>query len=96
LPGFSLAYKRRIKELYPTGFELSGYGEGLPFDWNSVEIDPGGLRDRLGIPQVRFHTKAEAPRTVTIKLSGYKTVERKVVPDGKPVPIGLNLEKEPQ
>ena len=37
---------------------MSGYGEGLALASNYIEIDPGGLRDRFGIPQVRFHTSA--------------------------------------
>ncbi len=38
--------------------------------------------------------KRDAPRAITIKLAGYKTVEKKCVPDGKPIPIGVTLEKE--
>ncbi len=38
--------------------------------------------------------KRDAPRTVTIKLAGYKTVEKTLVPDGKPIPIAVTLEKE--
>jgi len=59
LPGFGSPYKDTIKELYPTGISLTGQGEGLAFFSNYVEIDPGGRTDRLGIPQVRFHTNAE-------------------------------------
>jgi len=51
LPGFGRAYKRKIKELYPPAVHLSGYGEGLPFYSNYVEIDPA-LCDRHRIPQV--------------------------------------------
>ena len=35
------------------------------------------------------------PRRVTVKLSGYKTVEQKFVPDGKTIPIVLTLQKTP-
>jgi choline dehydrogenase-like flavoprotein len=59
LPGFGSSYKKRIKELYPASMSLTGQGEGLAFYSNYVEIDPAGLTDRLGIPQVRFHTNAE-------------------------------------
>jgi hypothetical protein len=38
--------------------------------------------------------RGEAPRTITVKLSGYKMVEKQVIPDGKPIPIGLTLEKQ--
>jgi choline dehydrogenase-like flavoprotein len=75
LPGFGSAYKRRIKELYPSGFDMSGYGEGLAFDSNYVEIDPDGLRDRLGIPQVRFHTNAEYPQAVAMLEEMYGEIE---------------------
>jgi len=59
LPGFGAAYKKRIKDLYPTWMTLTGQGEGLAFSSNYVEIDPDGQTDRLGIPQVRFHTYSE-------------------------------------
>ncbi|MGH9326580.1 MAG: GMC oxidoreductase [Terriglobia bacterium] len=75
LPGFGLAYKRKIKELYPAGFHMGGFGEGLAFDWNYVEIDPGGLRDRLGIPQVRFHTNSEYPQSVAMLAEMYGQIE---------------------
>lgn len=74
-PGFGSAYKRRIKELYPAQFAIGGYGEGLSFDWNYVEIDPGGLRDRYGIPQVRFHTNAEYPQAFAILDEMYAQIE---------------------
>jgi len=38
----------------------------------------------------------DAPRTVTIKLDGYKAVEKTFIPDGKTIPIGLTLEKDSQ
>jgi hypothetical protein len=38
--------------------------------------------------------RGENPRTITIKLKGYKTVEKKVIPEGRPIPIGLKLEAE--
>ncbi len=75
LPGFGSAYKKKIKELYPAAVSMSGYGEGLAFDWNSVEIDPGGLRDRLGIPQVRFHTNAEYDHAFAILDEMYGQIE---------------------
>jgi len=75
LPGFGSAYKKRIKELYPAAVEMGGYGEGLPFFWNYVEIDPDGLRDRLGIPQVRFHTSAEYEQAFAILDEMYSQIE---------------------
>jgi hypothetical protein len=38
--------------------------------------------------------QGDTPRKVTIKMTGYKTVEKAVVPDGKTIPIGLTLEKQ--
>ncbi|MGH9469332.1 MAG: GMC oxidoreductase [Terriglobia bacterium] len=75
LPGFGTAYKRRIKELYPAAFNMGGYGEGLAFATNYVEIDPNGLRDRLGIPQVRFHTSAEYPQAFAMVEEMYGQME---------------------
>ncbi len=75
LPGFGSAYKKKIKERYPAGVSMGGYGEGLPFDWNYVEIDPDGLRDRLGIPQVRFHTSAEYDHAFAILDEMYGQIE---------------------
>lgn len=35
-------------------------------------------------------------RTLKIVMAGYKTVEKKITPDGKRIPIGIDLEKESQ
>jgi choline dehydrogenase-like flavoprotein len=75
LPGFGLAYKRKIKELYPAAVSIGGYGEGLAFDSNYLEIDPDGLRDRWGIPQVRFHTSAEYDHAFAIRDEMYGQME---------------------
>ena len=75
LPGFGSAYKKRIKELYPAGVSIDGYGEGLPFDWNFVEIDPEGLKDRYGIPQVCFHTNAEYDHAFAMRDEMYGQME---------------------
>ncbi len=75
LPGFGAAFKRRIKELYPASVSMSGYGEGLALASNYIEIDPGGLRDRFGIPQVRFHTSAEYEHAFAIRDEMYGQME---------------------
>jgi choline dehydrogenase-like flavoprotein len=75
LPGFGSSYKERIKELYPAAVSIDGYGEGLPFDWNYVEIDPEGLKDRYGIPQVRFHTNAEYDHAFAMRDEMYGQME---------------------
>ena len=38
----------------------------------------------------------DAPRVITIKMSGFKTAEERVIPDGKTIPIGLTLEPAPR
>jgi hypothetical protein len=51
--------------------------------------------NKLGVtPVVTNLMKRDAPRTVTVKLPGYKTFEKQFEPDGKPIPLGLTLEKE--
>jgi choline dehydrogenase-like flavoprotein len=97
LAGFGASYKKRIKELYPAGLTMSGYGEGLAFPWNYVEIDPDGLKDRYGIPQVRFHTSADYEHAFAILEEMYDKIEEilrasgaQVLPyqRGKPMPLG--------
>ncbi|MEJ2009242.1 MAG: GMC oxidoreductase [Acidobacteriota bacterium] len=97
LPGFGSAYKKKIKELYPAAVSMGGYGEGLALDSNYVEIDPDGLRDPWGMPQVRFHTSAEYPEAYAmvdemygqvneiLKASGAEILPYK---KGNPEPLG--------
>ena len=75
LPGFGAGFKKRIKDLYPANVDISGYGEGLPFEHNYVEIDPDGLTDRYGIPQVRFHTSAEYEHSFAMRDEMYGQME---------------------
>lgn len=82
LPGFGSAFKKRIKELYPAAVSMDGYGEGLPFDWNFVEIDPEGLKDRHGIPQVRFHTNAEYDHAFAMRDEMYGQMEEILMASG--------------
>ena len=97
LPGFGSAYKKRIKELYPANVSIGGYGEGLAFASNYVEIDPDGLKDRYGIPQVRFHTTAEYDHAFAMRDFMYDEMERILKASGaeilpyrkvKPYPLG--------
>ena len=57
-----------------------------------VEIDG----NRAGVSPLAFVLikHGDTPRVITIKMNGYKTVEKKVVPDGKTIPIRLTLEKQ--
>jgi choline dehydrogenase-like flavoprotein len=57
LPGFGSGFKREVREQNPARIGLAGFGEMLPRYENYCEIDPGGLRDRYGIPQLRFHAR---------------------------------------
>jgi len=38
--------------------------------------------------------KGNIERTIVISLKGYKTVEKKVVPDGTPIVLDIKLEKK--
>jgi choline dehydrogenase-like flavoprotein len=55
--GFGPAFKQGVRELYPATASIAGFGECLPRFENLCEIDPDGLKDRYGIPQLRFNAK---------------------------------------
>lgn len=59
-----------------------------------AEIEVDGRR--AGVAPLAFVVlkRGDTPRQVTIRMSGYKTDEEAVVPDGKAIPIGLALEKQ--
>ena len=51
--------------------------------------------NKAGVTPIAFVLiKRDNPRVLTIKLAGYKTVEKTLVPDGKNIPISITLEKE--
>ena len=51
---------------------------------------------RAGLTPLEFVLiKRDNPRVLAIKLPGYKTLERTLVPDGKNILIVRSLEKEP-
>lgn len=66
----------------------------------AVVTSPAGAEvyldgNKAGVtPLVFVLLKRDSPRILTIKLAGYKTVEKSLVPDGKTIPIGITLEKE--
>lgn len=67
-----------------------------------VVTNPAGAEvyvdgNKAGITPLAFVLlrQGDSPRTITIKMPGYKTVEKTFVPDGKTIPIGLTLEKIP-
>jgi len=57
MAGFGSDFKRQVRDLNPAHVSMTGFGESLPRFDNYCEIDPGGLMDRYGIPQLRFHCK---------------------------------------
>jgi choline dehydrogenase-like flavoprotein len=57
MEGFGSDFKTLVRGSYPATVSMTGFGEALPNYDNYCEIDPGGLTDRYGIPQLRFHTK---------------------------------------
>jgi hypothetical protein len=61
-----------------------------------AEIDIDG--NRVGISPVAFVLlkHGDTPRTITVKMAGFKTAERKFIPDGKEIPIALTLGKDSQ
>jgi hypothetical protein len=67
-----------------TGIVTSPAGAEVYLDGNKVGLTPVSF----------VLLKRESPRIITIKLPGYKTVEKQLVPDGNTIPIGLTLEKE--
>jgi choline dehydrogenase-like flavoprotein len=56
-PGFGSDFKKRIRESQPAHISMTGFGEPLPRADSYCEIDPDGLKDRYGIPQLRFNCK---------------------------------------
>jgi choline dehydrogenase-like flavoprotein len=55
--GFGSNFKKEVRDLNTAGISLAGFGECLADFNNYCEIDPNGLKDRYGIPQLRFHAK---------------------------------------
>ena len=55
--GFGSGFKQSVREQNPARIGIVGFGECLADFNNYCEIDPDGLKDRYGIPQLRFHAK---------------------------------------
>jgi hypothetical protein len=52
--------------------------------------------NKLGITPIAFVLQShDVPRIVTLRMNGYKTVERELLPDGKTIPVSVALEPEP-
>ena len=87
----------------PTAEELAAEVQAGEASRCAVITDPPGAEidvdgNKAGVSPMAFVLlkHGDTPRVITIKMSGFKTVEMRVVPDGKTIPIGLTLEKEPQ
>jgi hypothetical protein len=58
-----------------------------------AEVDIDG--NRAGITPLAFVLiKRASARVITIKLMGYKTIQKTFIPDGKTIPLAITLEKE--
>lgn len=57
IAGFGSGFKQNVREQNPAMISLAGFGESMSDYNNYCEIDPDGLQDRYGIPQLRFHAK---------------------------------------
>ncbi|HKX30675.1 MAG TPA: GMC family oxidoreductase [Blastocatellia bacterium] len=55
--GFGSQFKKQVRDQNPARIGMTGFGEQLPDFNNYCEIDPDGLKDRYGIPQLRFNAK---------------------------------------
>ena len=57
--GYGLPMKQAIRDAYGmgTGVSFTGRGSCVPNENSYCEIDPDGLKDKWGIPALRFHWK---------------------------------------
>jgi choline dehydrogenase-like flavoprotein len=55
-PGFGAGYKKRVRDYSGAYISIGGFGEMLARYENYVDIDPE-VKDRWGIPALRFHIK---------------------------------------
>ena len=55
-PGFGAGFKKRVRDYSGAYISIGGFGEMLARFENYVDIDPE-VKDRWGIPVLRFHIK---------------------------------------
>jgi hypothetical protein len=67
--------------------------------WCGVYTTPSGAEvyvdgKTVGVAPIAFVLlkHGDTPRIITIKMDGYKTIERQVIPEGKTIPLVLTLE----
>jgi choline dehydrogenase-like flavoprotein len=54
---YGARFKQDVRRYYGSFVGFSGRGEMIPNDNSYCEIDPGGVKDKWGIPVLRFHWK---------------------------------------
>jgi choline dehydrogenase-like flavoprotein len=52
---YGAKFKQEVRRYYGSFVYFDGRGEMIPNENSYCEIDPGGLKDRFGIPVLRFH-----------------------------------------
>ena len=59
-----------------------------------AEIEVDGIKAGISPTEFVLSKQGNNPRKLTIKMSGYRTLEKAVTPNGQAIPIGLILEKQ--
>jgi choline dehydrogenase-like flavoprotein len=57
IAGFGSEFKKGVRRRHPSLVSMAGFASCLPDFNNRCEIDPDGLKDRYGIPQLRFNAR---------------------------------------
>jgi choline dehydrogenase-like flavoprotein len=52
---YGAKFKEDVRRYYGSFVNFSGRGEMIPNEHSYCEIDPGGVKDKFGIPVLRFH-----------------------------------------
>ena len=52
---YGVKFKQDVRRYYGSFVYFDGRGEMIPNDHSYCEIDPGGVKDKWGIPVLRFH-----------------------------------------
>jgi choline dehydrogenase-like flavoprotein len=52
---YGVKFKEDVRRYYGSFVYFSGRGEMIPNEHSYCEIDPGGVKDKFGIPVLRFH-----------------------------------------
>jgi choline dehydrogenase-like flavoprotein len=60
---YGAKFKQDVRRYYGSFVYFDGRGEMIPNENSYCEIDPGGVKDRFGIPVLRFHWQWSAHET---------------------------------